>query len=84
MVAIGESTKARTSISSRPAGKHIDFNDEQPAKDFTAIRRSLLFGSNVKLSIELPEKPPTDNSSTEDGMQIDFSDRQSRNAWGSI
>jgi hypothetical protein len=83
-VEIFELTNAEISISSRDAGKQIDFNDEQLPYFVIVIRRRLLFRSKFRFSIKLSEKQFIDSSSTEDGMQIDFSDRQPLNALASI
>jgi hypothetical protein len=77
-------TKAETSICSRDAGKEIDFNAKQPANVSFSIRRSLLFGSKVTFPIELPAKHFAVNSSTDDGIQIDFSETHPQNAPDSI
>jgi hypothetical protein len=72
--------RAEPSISSREAGRDIDFSEMQSEKASTSIRVTFEFDSNDKDESDVQlEKQLFPRIETEPGTQIDFSAEQSAN-----
>jgi hypothetical protein len=76
---------AHESSDRRPAGKHIEKSESQPKKTSASIRESFEPDANVIAERQTASaKQRLQSNSTDEGMQIDESSRQSENAAVSI